>query len=93
MITEILLVCLTIAFASVAIVKAFRRENKISLTFGSLTVLLIVLQAFPVESFKWWGVEMAVQGPRARDVSISIDSLPEGVQPDQVSVFLVPNGF
>lgn len=93
MIIDILLISLTIAFAAVAIIKAFRRENKISLTFGALTVLLIVLQAFPVESFKWWGLEMAVQGPRLRDVSISIDSLPEGVQPSQVSVFLVPNQY
>lgn len=93
MIIEILLIVLTIAFATVAIIKAFRRENKISLTFGALTVLLIVFQAFPVESFKWWGLEMEVQGPRTRDVSISIGALPEGVRPDQVSVFLVPNEY
>ena len=93
MIIDILLIVLTIAFATVAIIKAFRRENKISLTFGILTVLLIVFQAFPVESFRWWGLEMAVQGPRVRDVSISIESLPEGVRPSQVSVFLVPNEY
>ena len=93
MIIDILLICLTIAFATVAMIKALRRETRISLTFGSLTVLLIVLQTFPVESFKWWGVEMEVQGPRTRDVSISIDSLPEGVDPRQVSVFLVPNEY
>lgn len=89
-----LLICLTVAFAIVAVVKALKtREYKISGMFGAFAVLLGVFLAVPVQSFKLWELEVVIRGPRTRDVSISVQSLPKGVPPNQVSVFLVPEQY
>ena len=86
---DILLGAMTAGFATVAIYRGLKHQGGVT-PYVLGAVLLGVFLAVPIESFDLLGLKVDVRGSKQQDVAISINSLAEGLGPDDLSVLLVP---
>ncbi len=77
-----------------AIGLSFRSGSRVTvgtLVGGGLVVVAVVV--LPLESLEWspdGGIRVQTRGPRMRNVEISVHSVAEGIDTEQLHVFLVP---
>ena len=88
---DVILIFILAGFAFVAIFKGVKHEAGASYYIVA-AVLLGVFLAVPVQSFEALGMKVQIRGARSQDVELAIETIGSDVSPEDLSVFLVPEG-